>query len=91
MRDAFDSRVFTIKELIETIGRGFRIETRHSPDELVDEDRKGRLQASPWSGLQRSSRPAGGMEVAGLHLRKSGTNRNKVVLWRVQGQNVIAE
>lgn len=88
IQESFESQTFTIKELIETMVTDARL-NQALPDELVDEDRKGRLQRR--LGRAFSERVGRRYGAAGLHLRKSGTNRNKVVLWRVQGQSFQAD
>jgi hypothetical protein len=82
MRGSFESRSFTIKELIEAMVTDAGL-NQGLPDELADEDRKGRLQRR--LGRAFSERVGRRYGVAGLHLGKAGTNRNKVVLWRVLG------
>ena len=81
IRESFDNRGFTIKELVELLPE--RSELRQAlPDDMADEDRKGSLQRR--LGRAFSERVGRRYGEKGLHLIKSGTNRNKVVLWRVQ-------
>jgi hypothetical protein len=82
--DSFDGRNFTIKELIEVMPTDSEL-SQALPDELADEDRKGSLQRRLGRAFsERVSRRYG---ANGLHLMKAGTSRNKVVLWRVLGQD----
>ena len=80
----FDNRSFTIKELVELLPENTEL-TQALPDELADEDRKGSLQRR--LGRAFSERVGRRYGATALHLVKAGTNRNKVVLWRVLGQD----
>ena len=82
--DSFDNRGFTIKELVELLPNNSEL-TQALPDEMADEDRKGSLQRR--LGRAFSERVGRRYGALGLHLVKAGTNRNKVVLWRVLGQD----
>jgi hypothetical protein len=86
--DSFDNRGFTIKELVELLPENSEL-TQALPDELADEDRKGSLQRR--LGRAFSERVGRRYGAKGLHLVKAGTNRNKVVLWRVLGQDCREE
>jgi hypothetical protein len=85
--DSFENRGFTIKELVELLPEKSEL-SQALPDELADEDRKGSLQRR--LGRAFSERVGRRYGVKGLHLMKAGTNRNKVVLWRVLGQDCQA-
>jgi hypothetical protein len=85
--DSFENRGFTIKELVELLPTKSEL-NQSLPDELADEDRKGSLQRR--LGRAFSERVGRRYGVRGLHLLKAGTNRNKVVLWRVLGQDCQA-
>jgi len=78
--DSFDNRGLTIKELVESLQANSEL-TLAVPDELADEDRKGSLQRRLVS--ERVGRRYG---AKGLNLVKGGTNRNKIILWRVLGR-----
>jgi hypothetical protein len=80
--DSFEHQGFTIKELVELLPENSEL-TQALPDELADEDRKGSLQRR--LGRAFSERVGRRYGSRGLHLVKAGTNRNKVVLWRVLG------
>jgi hypothetical protein len=86
--DSFDNRGFTIKELVELLPNNSEL-TQALPDEMADEDRKGSLQRR--LGRAFSERVGRRYRATALHLMKAGTNRNKVVLWRVLGQNCREE
>ena len=86
--DSFDNRGFTIKELVELLPENSEL-TQALPDELADEDRKGSLQRR--LGRAFSERVGRRYGATALHLVKAGTNRNKVVLWRVLGQDCREE
>jgi hypothetical protein len=86
--DSFDNRGFTIKELVELLPENSEL-PQALPDELADADRKGSLQRR--LGRAFSERVGRRYGAKGLHLVKSGTNRNKVVLWRVLGQDCREE
>jgi hypothetical protein len=84
LADAFEERGFTIKELVELLPGNSEL-SQALPDELADEDRKGSLQRR--LGRAFSERVGRRYGVRGLHLVKAGTNRNKVVMWQVLGQD----
>lgn len=84
LADAFEVKDFTIKELVELLPKNSEL-NQSLPDELADEDRKGSLQRR--LGRAFSERVGRRYGMRGLHLMKAGTNRNKVVLWRVLGQD----
>ena len=86
--DSFENRGFTIKELVELLPGNSEL-SQALPDELADEDRKGSLQRR--LGRSFSERVGRRYGEKGLHLMKAGTNRNKVVLWRVLGQDCRGE
>jgi hypothetical protein len=69
----FDSQGFTIKEQVELLPEKSEL-NQALPDEFAGEDR---------AFTERVGRR---YEMRGLHLVKAGTNRDKVVLWRVLGR-----
>jgi hypothetical protein len=80
----FGTESFTIKELVESMPANVDF-SQAMPDELADEERKGSMQRR--LGRAFSERVGRRYGSNGLHLSKAGMNRNKVVLWRVKGQN----
>jgi hypothetical protein len=83
LSNVFRDGKFTIKELVEQLSTTTEL-SQAIPDELADEERKGSLQRR--MGRAFSERVGRRYGVEGLHLRKAGSNRNKVALWRVRGQ-----
>jgi hypothetical protein len=83
LSNVFDES-FTIKELVEQLPASAEL-SQALPDELVDEERKGSLQRR--LGRAFSERVGRRYGLAGLHLVKAGSNRNKVALWRVRGRD----
>jgi len=86
--DTFESRGFTIKELVEMLPTNSEL-NQALPDEMADEDRKGSLQRR--LGRAFSERVGRRYGMSGLHLLKAGTTRAKVVLWRVLEQDCREE
>jgi len=78
---------FTIKERVELMPTNTEL-SQVLPDELADDERKGSMQRR--LGRAFSERVGRRYGPTGLHLSKVGMNRNKVVLWRVKGQNTSA-
>jgi hypothetical protein len=80
----FGAENFTIKELVEALPTNAEL-SQALPDELADEERKGSLQRR--LGRAFSERVGRRYGLAGLHLTKAGSNRNKVAFWRVLRQD----
>jgi hypothetical protein len=80
LSSAFGNRSFAIKELVESLASNKEL-SEVLPDELADEERRGSLQRR--LGRAFSERVGRRYGSTGLRLTKAGTNRNKVVLWRI--------